>query len=70
MSRPTPTPALPHPTKTPEYWERLAQAEDSFAAKTARTESAESAIIHRRNASEYWATARRMRLSAGEGGGK
>lgn len=49
----------PHPTETPEYWERLALDERAFAKD--RNQTVESKLVHLRNAEDYERTAATLR---------
>ena len=60
-------PAKPHPTQTPEYWERLATEERALAKSKRgdRWSTVESIKIHEQNAADYEATARGLRAALG-----
>lgn len=60
-------PVKPHPTQTPEYWERLATEERAMAKakRSDRWSTVESIKTHEQNAADYEATARGLRAAAG-----
>lgn len=56
----------PHPTTLPSYWRDLARNERAFAARARRCRSAtaESVIVHERNAAAYEERARELESKA------